>query len=101
MKRIGELVSKYKLIILIVSIILIVPALINYKNTKINYDILVYLPSNIETVKGEKILTDDFGLGAYSISVIDNMTPKDVVKLEKRIKTRILLKFMKTKITII
>ena len=86
MKRIGELVSKYKVAILIVAIILIIPALINYKNTKINYDILVYLPSNIETVKGEKILTEDFGLGAYSISVIDNMAPKDIVKLEKRIK---------------
>ncbi len=86
MKRIGELVAKYKIAILIVSVILLIPALINYKNTNINYDILVYLPSNIETVKGEKILTEDFGLGAYSISVIDNMKPKDVIKLEKKIK---------------
>ena len=53
---------------------------------KINYDILVYLPEDIETMKGEKILTDDFNMGAFSISIVENMSSKDLLKLENEIK---------------
>ena len=56
------------------------------KATKINYDILVYLPSDIETIKGEKILSEDFNMGAFSIIILDDMNTKDIIKLENKIK---------------
>ena len=68
------------------SLILLIPSIIGYVNTKVNYDILVYLPSEIETLKGQNILSDDFNMGAFSVSIIDNMSDKDIVKLENRIK---------------
>ena len=86
MKRFGEFVCKHKTIILIITLLLLIPSIIGMKATKINYDILVYLPKDIETMKGEQILTDDFNMGAYSISIIDNMDAKDVLKLEDEIR---------------
>ena len=59
-----------------------IPALLGYILTDINYDILVYLPSDIETLKGEHILTDDFHMGAFSIVVVDDMSPQEILKLE-------------------
>ncbi len=56
------------------------------KATRINYDILVYLPSDIETIKGEKILSEDFNMGAFSIIILDDMNTKDIIKLENKIK---------------
>ena len=55
------------------------------KLTKVNYDILVYLPQDIETIKGQDILTNDFNMGAYSITVIDNMNSKDILSLPTRL----------------
>lgn len=86
MKKIGDFVCKHKMSILIISILLLIPAIIGMKATKINYDILVYLPEDIETVKGQKILTNDFNMGAFSITIVDNMNPKDILKLEDKIK---------------
>src|SRR5574344_465239 len=86
MKKISEYIVKWKWWILVISVLLLIPAIIGIKNTKINYDILVYLPEDIETMKGEKILTDDFNMGAFSISVIDNMSDKDILKLEEQIR---------------
>ena len=86
MNKFGSFITKYKTLILIVAVALLIPSIIGYLVTKINYNILVYLPKDIPTVKGEKILTDDFNLGAYSISVIDNIPPKEVLKLEDKIK---------------
>ena len=87
MKSLGKYVVKHKAIIVLISFLLLIPALIGIKNTKINYDILVYLPSDIETLKGEKILTDDFNMGAFSVAIIDNMNSHDVLKLEDEIKS--------------
>lgn len=84
MKRLGEKIFKHKLTIVIVSLILLIPAVISYISTKVNYDILVYLPEDIETLKGEKILTDDFHMGAFSITVVENMSSKDLLSLEER-----------------
>lgn len=84
MKRLGEKIFKHKLTIVIVSLILLIPSVISYISTKVNYDILVYLPEDIETLKGEKILTDDFHMGAFSITVVENMRSKDLLSLEER-----------------
>lgn len=86
MKKFGNFICKNKLVIIIITLILLIPAVIGMNNTKINYDILVYLPKDIETIKGQNILTDDFNMGAFSISMIDNMNAKDVLKLEQKIK---------------
>lgn len=86
MDKLTNFICKHKTLILVFTLILLVPALIGIKNTKINYDILVYLPKDIETIKGQNILTDDFNMGAFSISIIDNMEAKDVLKLEEKIK---------------
>ena len=86
MKKIGEFVTKHKIFVIIVSLLLLIPTIIGIKNTRINYDILVYLPDDIETMKGQEILKDDFDMGAFSISIIDNMSSKDIIKLEEKIR---------------
>ena len=83
MKKFSKLIVKKKWLILIITLLLMIPNIIGYVKTKINYDILVYLPSDIETLKGEHILTDNFHMGAFSIVVTDNMPSKDVIKLEE------------------
>ena len=86
MKKIGMMVTKYYRLIIILSIVLLIPAFIGMYKTKINYDILVYLPDDIETIKGEKVLTDEFKMGAYAIAIVENMHDKDIIDLESKIK---------------
>lgn len=86
MYKFGKLVCKYSKLILIISFILLIPAFIGMQATKINYDILAYLPNDIETVKGEKILTDNFGMGAYAMILVENMPETEILKLEDEIK---------------
>ena len=86
MKKLPEFICKHKLGIVILTIILLIPSLIGIYKTKINYDILVYLPSDIDTMKGQDILSQDFDMGAFSVSVIENMNSKDLLKLEDKIK---------------
>lgn len=86
MKKIREFITKHSLLIVIISILLLIPAFIGYANTRINYDILVYLPEDIETIKGENILTDEIGLGSYAFVMTDNMSNYDMLKLEDKIK---------------
>jgi X-X-X-Leu-X-X-Gly heptad repeat protein len=86
MKKIPKFICKNKYIILIIALIMLIPAIVGMEKMKINYDILVYLPEDIETMKGEKILTDDFNMGAFSISIVENMSSKDLLKLENEIK---------------
>ncbi len=86
MHKFGEFVCKYKKAILIIALLLLIPGVIGMKATRINYDILVYLPSDIETIKGEKILSEDFSMGAFSIIIVDDMSTKDIIKLENKIK---------------
>ena len=82
MKKFGNLICKHKILVLIITILLIIPSIIGYIKTDINYDILVYLPSDIETLKGEEILTDDFNMGAFAIVTTENMSDKQINKLE-------------------
>ena len=86
MKKFGEIICKYRKIILIVAILLMIPTIIGIKATRINYDILVYLPDNIETIKGENILSDEFNMGAFSVIILENMPSKEIIKLEKDIR---------------
>lgn len=86
MKKIAKFITNHSLLIVIISVILLIPAIIGYANTKINYDILVYLPEDIETIKGENILKDEFGIGAFSFVTVDNSSNYDLLKLENKIK---------------
>ena len=86
MKKISKFITNNSKLIVIISILLLIPALIGYVHTKINYDILVYLPKDIETIKGQNILTDDFKTGAFSFVFVDNKKAVDVLKLEEKIK---------------
>ena len=86
MKKFADFITKRHILILIIGLALLVPAIIGYINTRINYDILVYLPDNIDTIKGEKILTDDFGIGSYAFVMTDMKDNYKVLKLEEKIK---------------
>ena len=86
MKGIGNFVVKHKIIILLISLLLFIPSLYGMIKTRVNYDILVYLPEDIETLKGEHILTDDFNTGAYATIVVEDMPNKNLLKLEEKIK---------------
>lgn len=72
--------------ILVISFLLLIPAGFGYVNTRINYDILSYLPSDIETMKGQEILLEEFGTGAFSVAVIKDMPQKDIASLEQKIR---------------
>lgn len=84
MKKIREFIVNHSLLIVIVVLIGMVPMLIGYMNTRINYDILVYLPKDIDTMKGQNILSEDFGLGGYAFVMVDNMSNYDTLELEKK-----------------
>ena len=86
MKKCANWITNHSLGITIASLILLVPAIWGYVNTKINYDILVYLPEDIETIEGQNILTEKFGIGAFSFVMVDNMTSRDILKLQDEIK---------------
>ena len=86
MLKFGQFVTKHKKIILIIAIILLIPSILGMKATRTNYNILAYLPSDLETVQGQDVLADDFHRGAYAILVVDNMPSKDILKLEDKIK---------------
>lgn len=86
MEKLGSFICKHRKAILIIALILLIPSVIGIKMTRINYDILVYLPDNIETIQGENILSSEFNMGAYSIIVLDNMPTKEIVKLEADMK---------------
>ena len=84
MEKFGQFICKHKVAILIISLLLLIPSIIGYKATRVNYDILVYLPDNIETIKGKNILADDFDMGAFSVVILENMQSKDIIGLEKQ-----------------
>lgn len=86
MIKFGKTVVKFRIPILILSFLLLIPAGISYINTRINYDILSYLPGDIDTMKGQDILLNDFGTGAFSLCVVEDMSEKQVVDLENEIK---------------
>ena len=76
--KLGEWVAKSRLLILIISAILVPPSLFGFAATRVNYDLLSYLPETLETVKGQNIMVDEFGTGAFSMCVIEGMPMKEV-----------------------
>lgn len=84
--KIGHKIVKHRHIVLIVALILLIPAFMGYKSTKINYDMLTYLPEDMDTVKGQNLLMDDFNKGGFSIIVVENMKSGQVTKLRNDIK---------------
>lgn len=84
MLKFGRAVTRHRRIILIVSILLLIPSAFGFIATRINYDVLTYLPNSIETIKGQDILLDEFGKGAYGLVTVEGMEYKDVAKLKAK-----------------
>ncbi|WP_443714874.1 efflux RND transporter permease subunit [Ruminococcus bicirculans (ex Wegman et al. 2014)] len=85
MQKFGRGVVKFRVPILIVSVLLLIPSIFGFLSTRINYDILSYLPSDIETMKGQDIMLDEFGKGGFSLVMLDGMDDKDVEKVKEKI----------------
>ena len=86
MHKVAKAICKHRKLILIIALLLLIPSIIGMKATRINYDILVYLPEDIETIKGENILSEDFDMGGFSVVLLEDMSTKDIVKLEEKIR---------------
>ena len=84
MIKFGKAVVKLRIPILILSIFLLIPSAIGYFNTRVNYDILTYLPEEIETMKGQDLLLDEFGTGAFSFCVVEGMDAKDISAMREQ-----------------
>lgn len=85
MKKISQLIAKNRVLILIIAIILLIPSAIGYFNTKVNYDILSYLPNDLETREAQKILKDEFDCGSLAMLIVEGMDNKDVAKLKEKV----------------
>lgn len=85
MKKISRAIAKSRILILIVAIILLIPSAIGYFNTKVNYDILSYLPDDLETREAQKIMKDEFDCGSLAMLIVEGMENKDVAKLKEKV----------------
>lgn len=85
MVKFGKFITKHKLFILLLGVLLIIPAMIGMVKTRVNYDVLSYLPDSLETVSGQDIMVDEFGMGAFSMVIVENMDNKDVVALKEKL----------------
>ena len=83
MVKVGKWIARHRILILIIGLLLLIPSIIGTAKTRVNYDLLSYLPESLETVKGQDILVDEFGMGAFSMVVAENMELKDVQKLKE------------------
>ena len=87
MIKFGKWIAKHKVIIVIISMLLLIPSFLGMAATRVNYDILSYLPESLETVEGQDIMVDEFGMGAFSMVVVEDMPMKDAAKLEKQLES--------------
>lgn len=85
MIQVGKKIVKFRIPIFIIGMLLLIPWVIGYVNTRVNYDILSYLPDSLETVEGQDIMVDEFGMGAFSMVIVEDMEPKDAQKLKEEI----------------
>lgn len=85
MLRFGKWISRHNILIMVIAVLLLIPSVFGYIKTKINYDVLSYLPSTLETVSGQDIMVDEFGNGAFSVIVVDDMEMQDVAALKEKI----------------
>ena len=83
--KFGKAVVKFRVPILILTFVLIIPSVLGYINTRVNYDMLTYLPEDMETVIGQDELRKDFGKGAFSYIIVENMSKKDIAELKSKI----------------
>ena len=84
MIKFGKWIAKHKVLIVIISMLLLIPSFLGMAATRVNYDILSYLPESLETVEGQDIMVDEFGMGAFSMVVVEDMELKDVAKLKEK-----------------
>lgn len=83
--KFGKWIAKHKILIIILAALLMIPSVIGYQMTRINYDVLSYLPNSLETVSGQDIMVDEFGMGAFSMVIVENMENKDIVELKEKL----------------
>ena len=86
MLRFSEWIVKHRVLILIIGVLLLVPSALGYVNTRVNYDILSYLPKDINTMVGQDILKEDFGQGGFSLVMVEGMSDRDVAATADKIK---------------
>ena len=84
--KFSKAVVKCRIPILIITLLLMIPSVLGMANTRINYDMLTYLPETMDTVKGQNELLEDFGKGAFSFIVVEDMSQKDIKKMTDKIK---------------
>ena len=84
MLKFGQKVTKHRRIILIVALLLVIPSIFGFIGTRVNFDVLTYLPDSIETIKGQDILLDEFGKGGYGLITVEGMDYKDVAKMKEK-----------------
>ena len=84
MVKVGKWIARHRILMLIIGFLLVIPSAIGMAKTRVNYDLLSYLPEHLETVKGQDILVDEYGMGAFSMVVVENMEMKDVQNLEEQ-----------------
>lgn len=85
MLKFGEAITRKRKLILVIAVLLLIPSVFGIMATRINYDVLAYLPDDIETIKGQNILLDDFGKGGFSMVMVDGMQNKDVAEMKAEI----------------
>ena len=83
--RFSRAVVKHRVAIVIITVLLLIPSVLGMAGTRINYDMLNYLPEDMDTVIGQNELLDDFGKGAFSLLIVEDMTPKEVSALKEKI----------------
>ena len=84
--KFGKWLTRHKAVVLIIAFLLLIPATIGYVSTRINYDLLSYLQNSLETVSGQDTMVDEFGMGAFSMIVVEDMEKKDIVALKEKLK---------------
>ena len=83
--KFSKAVVKYRVIILVIALAAMIPSLFGYINTRVNYDMLNYLPGDMETIVGQNELMNDFGKGAFSLIILEDMSVRDVSVLKEKI----------------
>ena len=87
MKKFGEFIAKHRNIVLIVAVLLSIISVFGMVNTKINYDVLTYLPQELDSMKGQNILDDTFASASLSMLIMDDAEPKEVSRIKEKIQT--------------
>ena len=85
MTRFGEWIAKHRILVLTVGILLLIPSVFGFLNTRVNYDILSYLPEDINTMQGQDILKEEFGKGGFSFVITEGMREKEIAETADRI----------------